>query len=161
MKETVIMLGVIAFAIASTYDTKHQQARVESDLVEIDERLTAIEQELELPIPQVSAEGVRVTYYEPVAEQCWGNPLITANGSRIDTTALRAGKIRWVAVSRDMERLFPMGSTIKIYIREGHAWNGLYQVNDRTSARLSKTIDILSNTFNGGCYKGTIKLSKL
>ena len=101
-------------------------------------------------------ENVRISYYEPVAEQCQGNPLITASSAKIDTIALRNGEIRWVAVSRDLEDRFRFGDSIEIFISEGHKWNGNYLVNDRTSKRLTKTVDILSNTFKGGCYQGQI-----
>lgn len=116
--------------------------------------------DLMMPESSVILKDVRVTYYSPVPEQCSGNPLITANGSVIDTIALRKKEIRWCAVSRDVEELFPMGSEIEIFITEGHRWNNVYKIVDRTSARLTKTVDILSNTDKGGCYRGAIKLHK-
>lgn len=107
--------------------------------------------------PAVELDSVRITYYEPLPWQCQGNPLITANGSHIDTVALRKKEIHWCAVSRDIEAIYPMGSEIEVFISEGHRWNGTWKIMDRTSARLTKTIDILSNTDKGGCYRGKVR----
>lgn len=51
---------------------------------------------------------VTVTCYQPVKEQCDDNPLITADGSKIDLHKLKQGKIKWCAISRDLLWLFPM-----------------------------------------------------
>ena len=45
---------------------------------------------------------VSATKYHPVRSQCSGNPLVTADGSKISLTALKSGKLRWIAVSRDL-----------------------------------------------------------
>ena len=45
---------------------------------------------------------VTVTVYNPVMEQCDSTPLITADNSEIDLKKLKQGKLKWVAVSRDL-----------------------------------------------------------
>lgn len=52
------------------------------------------------PVP-INKKFVSATNYHAVESQCDDTPLITADGSRIDTSLLNRGKIRWVAVSQD------------------------------------------------------------
>lgn len=162
MKDTLIFFLIFLLSLSNIIQLEKINT-IKANERDIDARLTALEQNLELEVSgevlklKNSMDDVRITYYEPVAEQCWGDPLVTANGSRIDTVALRNKEIHWCAVSRDIEEDFPMGSEIEIFISEGHRWNGIWKIMDRTSARLTNTIDILSNTDKGGCYKGTIK----
>lgn len=82
---------------------------------------------------------VRLTYYHPVRSQCDANPTVTSDGSRIDMNKLKAGRLRWCAVSRDLLPLFPKNRPRRVHI-EGH---GVYEVRDVTSPRLKKTVDIL------------------
>lgn len=82
---------------------------------------------------------VRLTCYHPVKSECYGNPLITADGSKINLQKLKQGKIRWCAVSRDLLPLFPKGKPKRVWI-EGY---GIYEVHDVTSKRIKNTVDIL------------------
>lgn len=80
---------------------------------------------------------VNLTYYHPVAEQCDSTPLITADNSRIDLEKLKAGQIKWCAISQDLKRKFPFGSKINI---DGV---GEYYVRDVMNQRHRNRIDIL------------------
>lgn len=77
---------------------------------------------------------VTITYYQPVTGQCSGNPLITADGSKIDLTKLERGEIKWCAVSPDL------------YRKGGKVWihgMGVYEIHDRTSSKHRAWVDIL------------------
>ena len=80
-----------------------------------------------------------VTCYNPEKRQCDGNPLQTADGSIINMTLLKRGKLRWCGVSRDLLKTFPFGS--KIYV----SGKGVYEVHDISNRRLKRTIDILEH----------------
>ena len=82
---------------------------------------------------------MRLSYYQPVASQCVGNPLSTADGSKIVLAALKAGKLKWCAISRDLLYLFPKDKPKKIKI-EGY---GVYEVHDKLGKRHSHMVDIL------------------
>jgi len=82
---------------------------------------------------------VKWTYYHPVKQECYDNPLVTADGSRINLHKLKTGKIRWCAVSRDLLPLFPKGKRKRVRI-EGY---GIYEVHDVANKRIKNTVDIL------------------
>ena len=82
---------------------------------------------------------VTVTCYQPVKEQCDDNPLITADGSKIDLNKLKQGKIKWCAISRDLLWLFPKDKPKKVYI---HGY-GTYEVRDVMNKRFNHRVDIL------------------
>ena len=82
---------------------------------------------------------VTLTCYQPVKSQCNSEPLITANGSKINLHHLKRGRIKWCAVSRDLLYLFPKNKPKKVFI-EGF---GVYEVRDVTNKRYKHRIDIL------------------
>ena len=82
---------------------------------------------------------VTLTYYQPVKEQCNSQPLITADGSKINLHHLKQGKIRWCAISRDLLWLFPKNKPKRIYI-EGF---GIFQVRDIMNKKWNHRVDIL------------------
>ena len=82
---------------------------------------------------------VTLTCYQPVKSQCNNQPLITADGSKINLHHLKNNKIKWCAVSRDLLWLFPKNKPKKVYI-EGY---GIYEVRDVTNKRFKHRIDIL------------------
>lgn len=93
-----------------------------------------------LSIPALAQTSyVKLTYYHPVKSECYANPLITADGSKIDLQKLKQGKVRWCAVSRDLLPLFPKGKPKRLWI-EGY---GIYEVHDVTNKRIKNTVDIL------------------
>lgn len=82
---------------------------------------------------------VTLTYYQPVKEQCNSEPLVTADGSKINLHHLKQGKIKWCAISRDLLWLFPKNRPKRIYI-DGF---GIYQVRDIMNKRWNHRVDIL------------------
>lgn len=82
---------------------------------------------------------VTLTYYQPVKEQCNSEPLVTADGSKINLRHLKHGKIKWCAISRDLLWLFPKNRPKQIYI-DGF---GIYQVRDIMNKRWHHRVDIL------------------
>ena len=82
---------------------------------------------------------VTVTYYQPVKSQCNSEPLVTADGSKINLRHLKQGRIKWCAISRDLLWLFPKGKPKRIYI-EGF---GTYYVKDVMNRRFTHRVDIL------------------
>lgn len=82
---------------------------------------------------------VTLTCYQPVKAQCDSQPLVTADGSKINLTHLKNNQIKWCAISRDLLYLFPKGKPKKIYI-EGF---GEYLVKDVMNKRHTHRVDIL------------------
>lgn len=93
---------------------------------------------------QAVVTHVTLTCYQPVKAQCDSEPLTTADGSKINLKHLKAEKIKWCAISRDLLYLFPKGKPKKIYI-EGY---GVYEVKDVTNKRFKHRIDILIHPKN-------------
>ena len=82
---------------------------------------------------------VTLTCYQPVKSQCNNEPLITADGSKINLHHLKRGRIKWCAVSRDLLYLFPKNKPKRVFI-EGF---GVYEVRDVMNKRYKHRIDIL------------------
>lgn len=82
---------------------------------------------------------VKVTCYQPVEAQCDSDPLITADGSKIDLHKLKKGDVKWCAISRDLLWLFPKDKPKRIHI-EGY---GIYEVRDVMNKRFNHRVDIL------------------
>lgn len=82
---------------------------------------------------------VTLTYYQPVKAQCNSEPLVTADGSKINLRHLKQGRIKWCAISRDLLWLFPKGKPKRIYI-DGF---GTYYVKDVMNRRFTHRVDIL------------------
>ncbi len=90
-------------------------------------------------VSKAQVTHVTLTYYQPVKEQCNSEPLITADGSKINLHHLKQGKIKWCAISRDLLWLFPKNRPKRIYI-DGF---GIYQVRDIMNKRWNHRVDIL------------------
>lgn len=87
---------------------------------------------------------VTLTYYQPVRNQCDSNPLITADGSKINLHHLKHNKIKWCAISRDLLYLFPKNKPKRVWI-EGF---GVFEVRDLMNKRHYHRIDILIHPKN-------------
>lgn len=85
---------------------------------------------------------VTVTKYNPVPEQCDSDPLITADGSYIDTLLLMKGNLRWIAISRDLREYFNYGDTV--IIKNNSEIEGEYVVRDTMNPRWKMRVDLLS-----------------
>ena len=95
---------------------------------------------------------VTLTTYNPVKEQCEGNPFVTADGTKINLQKLEKGHLRYVAVSRDLLWAIPYGSIIRI---EGH---GEFEVRDTMNERFSHYVDILQDRKKKNFKKENIKI---
>ena len=93
---------------------------------------------------------VTVTVYNPVVEQCDSDPYITADNSEIDMAKLKQGKLKWVAVSRDLLKNGKVryGGKVKINCKEDPSLSGVYTVHDTMHPRWKKHIDILAHQNN-------------
>lgn len=90
-------------------------------------------------VSKAQVTHVTLTYYQPVKAQCNNEPLVTADGSKINLHHLKQGRIRWCAISRDLLWLFPKNRPKRIYI-DGF---GIYQVRDIMNKRWNHRVDIL------------------
>ena len=104
-------------------------------------------------VAKATITQVTLTYYQPVKDQCNSEPLVTADGSKINLRHLKQGRIKWCAISRDLLWLFPKGKPKRIYI-EGF---GTYQVRDVMNRRFHHSVDILIHPKNSK----RIKLNKV
>lgn len=93
---------------------------------------------------------VTATRYNPVESQCNSQPLITADMSKISLSKLKRGKIRWIAVSRDLRKIYKYGDVVEIKAKKGDdsSINGLYEVHDTMNKRFTDRIDILTHIDN-------------
>ena len=87
---------------------------------------------------------VTLTCYQPVKSQCNNQPLVTADGSKINLHHLKRGNIKWCAISRDLLYLFPKNKPKRVSI-EGF---GVYEVKDIMNKRHKHRIDILIHPKN-------------
>lgn len=114
-----------------------------------------IKYKLNIPKPYYELDA---TYYRPNIYECDSTPLITANNSFIDTNKLKQGKIKWIAISRDLITQIPLGSTVYIE-NDNCSIEGVYKVMDKMNKKHKNKIDIL-------CYDkikiiGKVKLTKI
>ncbi len=101
---------------------------------------------------------VTATRYNPVAKECGKDPLVTADGSKINLKALKKKKIRWIAVSRDLLKVYKYGEMVKI--SGADELDGIYTIHDTMHKRWRKKVDILthsSHKIKGGLWKVKIK----
>lgn len=102
---------------------------------------------------------VSATVYNALVEQCNGNPLITADGSRIDKAALNRGEIKWIAISRDLKKYFKYGEVV--YITGGYG-DGFYEIHDTMHSKWSKKIDFLvPDSVRAGYWKNNVIIHKI
>lgn len=86
---------------------------------------------------------VTATYYNPVKEQCNSNPLITASGKEIDIELLEKGELKWIAVSRDLLKIYKYGDIVRITCDHDPSINGDYEITDTMHERFKNKIDLL------------------
>ena len=87
-----------------------------------------------------------VTVYNPVTSQCDATPLVTASNQRINRTKLRAGAIRWMALSRDL--LNKWGGALHygdtVYLNAGDPQiDGHWVIQDTMNKRFRNRGDLL------------------
>ena len=87
---------------------------------------------------------VTLTCYQPLVSQCDNEPLITADGSKINLKKLKSGHIKWCAISKDLLYLFPKDKPRRIFI-QGY---GIYEVKDVMNSRHKHKVDLLIHPKN-------------
>ena len=87
---------------------------------------------------------VTLTCYQPLVSQCDNEPLITADGSKINLKKLKSGHIKWCAISKDLLYLFPKDKPKRIFI-QGY---GIYEVKDVMNSRHKHKVDLLIHQKN-------------
>jgi|TARA_R100000482_G_scaffold42465_1_gene14774 3D (Asp-Asp-Asp) domain-containing protein len=94
---------------------------------------------------------VTATIYHAVPEQTDATPFITASNKVINKDA--PGSHRWIAVSRDLEKLgFVFGA--KVCVENAGQMNGYWTVQDRMNKRWSHRIDFLvDESMRGGKWE--------
>jgi len=93
-------------------------------------------------VKEISFRKVKATYYNPTSEQCDDNPLVTGSGYKINLKKLKNKEIKVVALSRDLLKEYPYGSTI--YVHQPVHLRGTYKVEDTMNSRFRNRIDFLS-----------------
>jgi len=87
-----------------------------------------------------------LTVYNPVPRQCDSTPLITASNRRINKTMLMGGRVRWMALSRDLLKRWgghiQYGDTINVYSGD-RSIDGLWVVQDTMHRRFRNRGDLL------------------
>ena len=87
----------------------------------------------------MESDVVTVTVYNAVEEQTDSDPTITAFGYHINPD--KASEHRYLAVSRDLEKMFHKGDSVII---EGTvSYDGKWIVADRMNKRWKKRVDLL------------------
>jgi 3D (Asp-Asp-Asp) domain-containing protein len=93
-------------------------------------------------IKEIPFLKLKATYYNPTEGQCDKTPLVTGSGYKINLKKLKNKAINIVAVSRDLLKIYPYGSTI--YVHQPVHLRGTYKVEDTMNKRFTKRIDFLS-----------------
>ncbi len=138
MKKKYLML-IIGFIIGSciTYiTTPKNKPKIKKKHVVVIKYIT---KEIECVTTHVT-----LTCYQPLESQCDNEPLITADGSKINLKKLKSGHIKWCAISKDLLYLFPKNRPKRVSI-EGF---GVYEVRDVTNKRFKHRVDILVHPKN-------------
>lgn len=94
-----------------------------------------------IQVKEVPFQKIKATYYNPTSGQCDATPLVTGSGYKINLSKLKKGEIKVVAVSRDLLKVYPYGSTI--YVHQPVHLRGTYRVEDTMNSRFRKRIDFL------------------
>ena len=83
--------------------------------------------------------NVTATMYYPTINQCDNDPLITAANMVINPK--EATNHKWIAISRDLLKIFKYGDKVKIVGTNGK--DGIYTIADTMNKRFKNKIDIL------------------
>ena len=85
---------------------------------------------------------VNCTVYNPTPSQCWGSGDILYDGTKIKKEI--SSGYRYVSVSRDLLKKYPIGSHLKAYCFEKHEYyTGVWTVRDKMNNKKSNHIDFL------------------
>ena len=95
---------------------------------------------------------VRTTYYNPVESQCDSDPLVTADGSKINLRKLREGNLKWLAISPDLLPEYPLGTKVRVTSKKYPKISGVYVIHDVMNPRFRYSIDVLSHIDHGHIF---------
>lgn len=155
----LILLAVLTWmmlcynALADISKTREEIAEITQYSDDIPEEIV-IEDEEEV-MDSVITHIVTITNYNPVPAQTNGNPLITADLSKIDTVKLKSGELRWCAVSRNLLKEGGIGYGDKILVEsDDPKISGEWEVHDTMHKRYIDYVDLLyPTTKKGGKWK--------
>lgn len=128
MLSAVCAILLFFFYLNSILDEveKHKEVKVKADSVKVKE---------------IPYKKLKATFYNPVQSQCDATPFVTGSGYKINLSKLKKGEIKVVAVSRDLLKQYPYGSTI--YVHQPVHLRGTYKVEDTMNSRFKNRIDFL------------------
>lgn len=108
---------------------------------------------------------IYATIYRVDKNQCWNNPIITADGTVIDTVKLNRDEIKYIAVSQDMLKrnggIFSYGDSVYLNIPNAPSFTGKYTVHDCMNKRYKKSVDILTGVRKQGNLWRNATITKL
>lgn len=139
---------LLAVTTTNTPTTEQRiEAKVDSLLVRMS-RLEAAVDSLRATLDDTTGYlEVTGSYYQATTEQCDADPEILADLTRIDPA--RAGRLRYVALSRDLLQEFgggPFRLGDHVTIRNAGHKDGRYQVRDVMADRWRRRLDFLEST---------------
>ena len=161
---TFIIIALIAWTLLP--DEKQDQKQPDIELIETEDRVEETVEEILRDSVREDPESwlndidfrdyakevleerniyiVTGTVYNAVVAQCNSNPLVTADGSRIDKDKLNSGDLKWIAVSRDLlKKGLSYGDRVIIRNIENLEYAGVYEIHDTMSERFTSYIDFL------------------
>ena len=139
----MFIIGVFIGSSASYMVNERRQSDVVIDSIVPD--TVYIERETVLERVGINV-CVTATVYNPEAHQCDNTPMITADGSQIDST--NVNNLRWIAVSQDLLKInggvFGYGDTV--YVHHSFPWiKGQWIIHDTMNKRYKNYIDFLQD----------------
>ena len=134
---------------------------VEEKEIEIEEIIRK-ENKVENKKDTIRTRTIRLTIYNPVGNQCSGDPWTTADNSKISEKELKAGNLKWVAVSRDILEETGYGKRVQIICESDPSLSGVYEIHDTMNKRHKNSIDILfhHSIRSHGCYDAQLEILK-
>lgn len=143
--KVILVLRILLFSIALGWslhiigDTVFLKNQETEAIVQLNQDTLLATEEEEIGEVRI----VTATYYNPVKEQCNSNPLITASGKKINIELLENGELKWIAVSRDLLKIYKYGDIVRITCDHDPSINGDYEITDTMHERFENTIDLL------------------
>ncbi len=153
---TIFFLGMILLSVIKTQDDVKELSQVVSE-----ERLSYCDtilyfDTIKAPVEEVYIINTTLTKYNAVPGQTDDTPFNTGDGSFIDTTLLRSGELRWIALSQDLlwfnNGPFHYGDSVYIHSEQEYI-KGWWELHDAMNPRYTNRVDILqplgNNTISG------------
>ena len=170
MRKLLLILFLLFFqgsSIEKNYSIVEIQSVSESSKVVTPRKVKEKPKEIlaEHYINENTIELMYATIYRVDPKQCWGNPLITADGTHIDTVALNRDSIKYIAISQDMLKRnggpFMYGDSVFINIPNNPSFTGKYVIHDCMNKRYKRSVDILTGVRKKGNLWKNASITKL